>query len=98
MSNVTSVEDFAGLSDRDLDRLLTQLERDEQSASRRRTKLHARIDFIRSGGFASAEPGDDPLEELLTEERELSVERHDLHYRLDALKAERSKRQQQRRS
>jgi len=98
MSNVTGIEDFADLSDRDLDRLMTQLERDELSASRRRTKLHDRIDFIRTGGFASAEPGDDPLEELLTEERELSAERHDLHSRIDALKAERSKRQQQRRS
>ena len=93
MSNPAGVEDFTTFSDRELKRLLTQLERDEQSLSGRRTRLHNRIDFLRTGGFASAEPGDDPLEELLAEEREVSAQRRDLHDRIDTLRAERSRRQ-----
>ena len=93
MSNPAGVEDFTTLSDRELTRLLTQLERDEQSMSRRRTRLHNRIDFIRTGGFASAEPGEDPLEELLAEEREISTQRVAVHSRIDTLRAERRRRQ-----
>ena len=92
MSNPAGVEEYAALSDRELSRLLTQLERDEQSISRRRTKLHERIDFVRSGGFASAEPGEDSLEGLLAEEREVSSRRLDLHDRIDAIRVERSRR------
>lgn len=92
MSN-RALEDYAILSDRDLTRLLTQLQREEQSISRRRTRLHERIDFVRSGGFASAEPGEDPLEELLAENNEISARRLDLHYRIDALRAECSRRE-----
>ena len=93
MSNPAGVDDVTTLSDRELTRLLKQLERDEQSVSRRRTRLHDRIDFVRTGGFASAEGGEDPLEELLAEEQELSAQRHDLHFRIDAAKVERSRRQ-----
>jgi hypothetical protein len=96
MSTPAGVDDLTTLSDRELTRLITQLERDEQSVSRRRTKLHERIDFLRSGGFASAEPGDDPLEELLVEERDISSRRLDLHYRIDRLRAERSRRNRER--
>jgi hypothetical protein len=92
MSNPAGVEDLTTLSDRDLNKLMTELERAEQLVSRRRTKLHERIDFIRSGGFGSAEPGQDPLEELLEEERELSTRRVDLHYRIDTIRVERSRR------
>ena len=92
VSNTSGIEDLTTLSDRDLTRLMTQLERDAQSVSRRRTKLHERIDFVRSGGFASAEPGQDPLEELVEEEREISARRLELHYRIDTIRAERSRR------
>ena len=96
MSTPAGLHELTTLSDRELTRLITQLERDEQSISRRRTKLHERIDFVRSGGFASAEPGEDPLEELLAEERDISARRLDLHYRVDRLRAERSRRNRER--
>jgi hypothetical protein len=92
MTNSAGVDDVTALSDNELTRLITQLERDEQSVSRRRTRLHNRIDFLRSGGFASAEPGEDPLDQLLEEDRKISAQRLDLHYRIDALLAERSRR------
>jgi len=92
MSNPAGIEEYTTLSDRELNRLLTQLERDEETLSRRRTRLHSRIDFIRTGGFASAEPNEDPLEELLQEEKDLSTQRHDVHYRIDAVRVELSRR------
>jgi len=98
MSKSAGVKDLTTLSERELAKLLTQMERDEQAVSRRRTRLHGRIDFIRSGGFASAGPNEEPLEELLEEERELSTQRNELHYRIDALRTEQSRRQRGRRS
>ena len=98
MGESAAVKDLTTLSERELAKLLTQLERDEQAVSRRRTKLHERIDFIRSGGFASAEPNEDPLEELLEEERDLSTRRNELHFRIDELRTEHIRRQRGRRS
>jgi predicted nucleic acid-binding Zn-ribbon protein len=92
MSNPARVDDVTLLSDRDLSRRISQLEREEIALSRRRNSLHNRIDFLRAGGFAGAKPGSDPLEELLATERELSEQRHTLHYRIDELRAERSRR------
>jgi hypothetical protein len=92
MTNSAGVDAVKALSDNELTRLITQLERDEQAVSRRRTQLHNRIDFLRSGGFASAEPGEEPLDQLLAEDREISAQRLDLHCRMDALVAERSRR------
>ena len=93
MSDVTAPSDVAdagALSDAALDARLRELEREEQSVSRRRTTLHTRIDFLRSGGFASTDPEHESLASLLETERELSENRLELHAQIDALRAERS--------
>ena len=93
MNNPASAaDDVTVLSDRDLTVLLAELEREERTVSRRRNTLHNRIDFVRAGGYASAGPGDDPLEMLVETEHELSEQRHALHVRIDELRAERSRR------
>jgi hypothetical protein len=89
---MSALEDYTTLSDLEVAGLLAQLEREEQSVSRRRTRLHERIDFVRTGGYASAESAEDLLGALLEEDREISTRRRDLHYRIDALRAERSRR------
>jgi hypothetical protein len=86
----SGIADPRELSDAELDARLRQLEREEQSVSRRRTTLHTRIDFVRSGGFASTDPELEPLATLLETERELSENRLELHAQIDALRAERS--------
>jgi len=93
MSDMTAhsgLADPGALSNADLDARLRQLEREEQSVSRRRTTLHTRIDFVRSGGFASTDPEHESLTTLLETERELSENRLELHAQIDALRAERS--------
>jgi predicted nucleic acid-binding Zn-ribbon protein len=93
VSDVTApsgLADPGALSDAELDSRLRQLEREEQSVSRRRTTLHTRIDFVRSGGFASTDPELESLATLLETERELSENRLELHAQIDALRAERS--------
>ncbi len=90
MTAPSGVADPRELSDAELDARLRQLEREEQSVSRRRTTLHTRIDFVRSGGFASTDPELEPLATLLETERELSENRLELHAQIDALRAERS--------
>ena len=90
MTAPSGIADPRELSDAELDARLRQLEREEQSVSRRRTTLHTRIDFVRSGGFASTDPELEPLATLLETERELSENRLELHAQIDALRAERS--------
>ena len=93
MSDVTvtsGLADPGALGDAELDARLRQLEREERSVSRRRTTLHTRIDFVRSGGFASTDPEHESLATLLETERELSENRLELHAQIDALRAERS--------
>ena len=90
MSDLTApsdVADLSGLSDAELCERLTELEREEQAISRRRTKLHTLIDFRRAGGSATTDPTLEPLEAA---ERELSDHRLELHAQIDALRAERS--------
>ena len=93
MSDVRSLSGLAdpgALGDAELESRLRELERDEQSLSRRRTTVHTRIDFVRSGGFASTDPEHESLATLLETERELSENRLELHAQIDALRAERS--------
>jgi hypothetical protein len=93
MSDVTAPSSFAdpsGLSDVELRSRLRQLEREEQTVSRRRTTLHTRIDFVRAGGYASTDPTLEPLADLEAMERELSTQRLELHAQIDALLAERT--------
>jgi hypothetical protein len=89
---LTPTGDPTALPDPELSALLEQLEREERIVSRRRNTLHDRIDFLRSGGFASASPDNDDLALLLDTERELSARRHVLHRQIDELRAERSRR------
>ena len=85
------------LSDRELSRLLTQLEREERSMSRRRNKLHKRIDFVRAGGYRLRGARRRSLEGLSRTEHEVSSRRHALHDRIDAMRVERSRRRLDRR-
>jgi hypothetical protein len=65
--------------------LLAQLEDEERAISRRRQKLHERIDFVRASAFG--DPGAEArLVHLEAEERELSRERRELHACIDELK------------
>jgi hypothetical protein len=86
------VDDVAGLSDADLETLLGELEAEEQTASKRRGSLHARIEFVNAGGAASADPADRQLATLQGNERQLSDRRLILHRQIDELRAERSRR------
>jgi hypothetical protein len=93
--SVTSIAhdgDWTALPERQLLELLDQLEREERRVSRRRDVLHERIEFLRAGGFASAEPESEDLALLLEHEHELSQRRHELHLQIDELRAERSRR------
>jgi len=93
--SVTSIAhdgDVTALSDPQLGEILEQLEREERKVSRRRSALHDRIDFVRAGGFASADPDRDDLALLLENEHRLSARRHELHLQIDGLRAERSRR------
>jgi len=85
-------EDMTAVPDVELRALLEQLEREEKTVSRRRNVVHDRIDFVRSGGFASANPATDDLAVLLDTERQLSERRQTLHLQIDELRAERSRR------
>ena len=75
------------LSDGELAELLHALEAEERSASRRRSVLHDRIDYVRSGG---AEPAtaDGLADALLTTEREVGERRRQLHTQINELRAE----------
>jgi len=92
MSETARVAEVTALSDRELAVRLAELEQEERTVSRRRNTLHNRIDFVRAGGHASAEPSDESLDDLLAMEHEVSERRHELHTRIDELRAERSRR------
>jgi RsiG-like len=85
-------DDLRALSDAELNVRLTRLEWEERLVSKRRTTLHARIDFVRAGGFASTDPAHEQLSSLEGAEAELSSQRHALHLQIDELVAERSRR------
>ena len=72
-------EDPGQLGNEDLDRALEELEAEEVEVSRLRRKLHDRLASF-------------PNEVAQQQERELSAKRRALHVRIDALRAERSRR------
>ena len=72
-------EDPGQLGNEDLDRALAELEAEEVEVSRLRRKLHDRLASF-------------PNEVAQQQERELSAKRRALHVRIDALRAERSRR------
>lgn len=88
MSTPVDLGDFTTLADSELGSLLARLEREERDVSKRRSRLHDRIDFVQAGGFAAAGLGDEQLHSLRASERELSERRHALHRAIDELRAE----------
>jgi hypothetical protein len=70
---------------------LAQLRKEERSISARRTRLHNRIDFLRSGGGGDSEDAAAQLAELERQERQLSDERRELHERIEAAEAKLSR-------
>ncbi len=65
---------------------LAQMRKEERSISVRRTRLHARIDFLRAGGHAG--DSGETLAELERQEQEISRQRRELHERIARLEAE----------
>jgi hypothetical protein len=87
-----NIDDPTALGDAELLSLLRRLEQEEQSVSKRRTRLHERINFVRAGGYASTDPQHESLVALQATETELSEHRLLLHAQIDALRAEHSRR------
>jgi anti-sigma-K factor RsiG len=92
MGILAPLDDVTRLPEPRLNALLAQHEQEERTLSRRRNSLHERIDFVRAGGFASADPTTEPLDDLLEAEREISARRHAIHQQIDELRAEQSRR------
>ena len=92
MSTLADIGDVTVLTDAELGSLLIRLEREERDVSKRRARLHDRIDFVQAGGFAAAGSADEQLASLRVSEHELSERRHVLHGEIDELRAERSRR------
>ena len=65
---------------------LRELEELERSLSSERTRLQARIDFVRATGAAEA-PVAEQLRRLEEQERNLSQRRRTLHRQIDAARA-----------
>lgn len=66
---------------------LKELEELEQQLSKERTRLQARIDFVRAGTGAPGTSELDQLERLQRKEQELSQRRRALHRQIDAARA-----------
>lgn len=81
-------DEAAGLSDRELEQLLEQLDDDERRISRRRASLHSRIDYLHGGGSGFGPDVMAQIQVLTTDERRVSDERQALHRRIDALRDE----------
>lgn len=64
----------------------------EQHLSKRRTVLHARIDFVQSGGTTDAAAAAEQLAELQAQEHDLSRARQALHARIAEVDAELARR------
>lgn len=83
--------DPSGMTDGGLVLELERLRDEERRLSRRRDRLHRRIEFLKSGGAI-----DDPSRQLLAsvegEERYVSKERRVVHRRIDELREEQLRR------
>jgi cell division protein FtsB len=66
---------------------LAQLRKEERSLSARRTRLHNRIDFLRSGGGGDPALAADQIAELERQEREISQQRREVHERIEVASA-----------
>ena len=73
----------------DTDSLLSQLEEEERLVSKQRSRLHQRIEYLRTAGDGTGNPATpEQLEALDAQEREISTVRKNLHARIDQLRAE----------
>ena len=93
MSSLADIGDVAALSDAELGTLLERLEREEREVSRRRSRLHDRIDFVQSRE-ASPSPSwrTSSWRRCAPRSTSFSDRRHVLHREIDELRAERSRR------
>ncbi len=92
MSSLANVDDLAKLSDRELARLIDALEAEEDDASKRRLRLHDRIDFVQTSPDFEPEAAAEMLASLQASEHELSTRRLELHEQIDEVRAERTRR------
>jgi hypothetical protein len=75
----------------EVDEVLEILEDEERAVSSRRARLHARIDFLHSGGYAHVDVAPE-LTRLRSAERDLSERRRRLHADIAAARRERVRR------
>jgi predicted nucleic acid-binding Zn-ribbon protein len=80
--------DFTVHSDETLKESIEQLTLQERHISTVRTRVHERIEFIRSGGAGFGETIDEQLDQLEEEEKTVSRQRREIHLVLDAALAE----------
>ena len=80
------------LGDTELAELISQLTDEEKQLSKRRDRLHRRLDFLRSGGGGDDAASAELLASLEGEERHVSKERKAVQQRLDSLRAEQLRR------
>jgi hypothetical protein len=92
----TEITDLTSLSNAELNQLVATLFAEEKRISAKRTTLHQRIDFLKSGGYAHLDASAEQLTTLQEEDRLLSVERQKIHARVDAAVAEQRNRGSQR--
>jgi len=93
-----TVENPILLGDKELDELIASLFAEEKRLSAKRTSLHKRIDFLRSGGYAHLDASAEQLDTLKAEDRTLSEERQAIHARVDAAVSEQRRRAAERKS
>ena len=75
----------------DVDEVLDVLREEERSLSLKRTRLHGRIDFLHSGGYAHLDAATE-MSRLRDLERDLSIRRKELHAQIDVARRERQRR------
>jgi hypothetical protein len=76
--------DFTAHTDATLKECIEQLTARERHISAVRTRIHQRIEFIRSGGAGFDDTIAEQLEQLEEEERAVSRQRREIHLILDA--------------
>jgi uncharacterized protein (DUF1501 family) len=84
--------DLSSLPDDALAQLAVTLAEEERHASKHRTVLQARIDFVRAGGATSETEAAEQLRELTAQEQDVSRIRHLLHERISEVEVERARR------
>jgi hypothetical protein len=97
ISLVTDLDPTA-LADGALDELVASLFAEEKRVSAKRTSLHKRIDFLRTGGYAHLDASAEQLTTLQAEDRQLSDERQAIHAQVDAAVSEQRKRASERKA